>query len=51
MVTNRLCVRTLLLSWGGATLRGVERGRSIVILGFVDYQFFLLHSHMTFAGG
>ena len=36
---------------GGATLRGVERGRSIVILGFVDCQFFLLHSHMTFAGG
>ena len=41
IVTNRLCVRALLVPWGGgATSRGVERGRSVVILGFVDCQFF-----------
>ena len=51
MVTNRLCVRALLVSWGGATSRGVERGGSVLILDFVDCQFFLLNSHVTFAGG
>ena len=40
MVTNRLYVRALSVSWGEATSRGVERVRSVVILGFVDYQFF-----------
>ena len=49
MVTNRLCVRALSVSWWGATLRGMERGRSVVILGFVYCLFF--HSHVTFAGG
>ena len=33
-------MRAFSVSWGEATLRGVERGRSVVILGFVDYQFF-----------
>ena len=42
--TNRLCVRALSVSWGGATLRGVERGRSVVMLGFVDCQFFVAFS-------
>ena len=51
MVTNRLCVRMLLVPWGGATSRGVERNRSVVILGFLDFQLFLLHFHITFAGG
>ena len=40
MVINRLCVRTLLVSWGEETSRGVEKGRSVVILGFVECQFF-----------
>ena len=43
MMTNMLCVRTLLVSWGGA-LRGVDRGRSVVILGFVYCQFFVAFS-------
>ena len=51
MVTNRLCVRTLSVYCGGATSRGVDRGRSVVILGFVECQFSLLHSQLTFAGG
>ena len=45
MATNRLCVRTLLVSWGWETLRGVERGRYVVILGFVDFQFFFALSY------
>ena len=40
MVTNRLCVRALSVSWGEATSKGVERGRSVVILGLVDFHFF-----------
>ena len=40
MVTNRLCVRALSVSSGGVKSRGVERGRSVVILGCVDCQFF-----------
>ena len=51
MVTNRLCVRALSVSWEGATSRGVDRGRYVVILGFVECQFSLLHSQLTFAGG
>ena len=38
MVTNRLCVRMLLIYWGGSMSRGVERGRSVAILGFVECQ-------------
>ena len=40
MVKNRLCMRTLSIYWGGWESRGVERGRSVVILVFVDCQFF-----------
>ena len=40
MVTNRLCVRMLSVSWGWVTSRDLERGRTVAVLGFVDYQFF-----------
>ena len=33
-------MRMLSVSWGGETSRDVERGRPVVILGFVDFQFF-----------
>ena len=40
MVTNRVCVGMLSVSWGGVTSRGVDRGRSGAMMGFVDCQFF-----------
>ena len=40
MVTNRLCVRALSVSFGGEMSMGVEGGRSVVILGLVNCQFF-----------
>ena len=45
MVTHRFCVRMLSVSLGGETSRGVESGIFIVILGFVDCQFFVAFSY------
>ena len=46
-----MSARVVGLLGGRATSRGVERGGSAVILGFVDCQFLLFYSHATFAGG
>ena len=39
MVTKRLCVRMLSISWGEAKSRGAENGIYVVIFGFLDWQF------------
>ena len=52
MVTNRLCVRTLSVSWkGGGTIEGRREGYISSDLGFCRLPVLLFHSCVTFAGG
>ena len=50
MVTNRLCVRMFLVSWGGGDVKGCREGYIRSDIGFCRLPFFS-YSHITFAGG
>ena len=51
MVTHRLCLRVLSVSWGEGNVEGHGEGQIRGELGVCRLPVLLLHSHVIFAGG